>query len=192
MPAEHAILGLLAETESGAHGYDLARYFSSEEPLGTIVHLEPGMLYHHLKKLSKAGWVTATVEQQGTRPPRQVYQLEPSGREELRRWLTEPVERTREIRLDFLVKLFFALRSEPGLAEELIRHQRETLERNAANLAEQQRALAARESLGRQEQEFTLAVIELRRSQTNAALAWLDSLKPVLESRVRMNPSTGA
>ena len=175
MPAEHAILGLLAETSEGAHGYDLARFFGADEPLGAILHLEPGMLYHHLKKLDKAGWVSAKVEQQGTRPPRQVYQLSDVGREELRRWLSEPVERTREIRLDFLVKLYFARRLEPGLSDQLISHQRETLERNAAKLAEQQHALAARNGVDRGDQEFTLAVIELRRSQTQAALDWLDA-----------------
>ena len=175
MPAEHAILGLLAEIDEGAHGYDLARFFSAEEPLGAIVHLEPGMLYHHLKKFSKAGWVTAKVEQQGTRPPRQVYQLSQAGRDELERWLAEPVERTREIRLDFLVKLFFALRIDRSVAGDLIRNQREMLERNAANLVAQQQALAVRESLDPHDQNFTLAVIELRRSQTEAALTWLDS-----------------
>ena len=99
MPAEHAILGLLAESPSGAHGYDLARNFSGEEPLGAIVRLEPGMLYHHLKKLDKSGWVAATVEHQGLRPPKQVYRLTADGEAELQRWLTAPVERTREIRL---------------------------------------------------------------------------------------------
>jgi DNA-binding PadR family transcriptional regulator len=183
MPAEHAILGLLAEIEDGAHGYDLARYFSSEEPLGAIVHLEPGMLYHHLKKLSKAGWVTAKVEQQGTRPPRQVYQLSEAGRDELHRWLAEPVERTREIRLDFLVKLFFALRTESGLAGQLFQHQRDTLERNAAKLSEQKQALAARNEVDAQERDFTLAVLELRRSQTEAALAWLDEQSSRLARR---------
>lgn len=182
MPAEHAILGLLAENEGGAHGYDLARYFSAEEPLGAIVHLEPGMLYHHLKKFSKSGWVTASVEQQGTRPPRQVYQLTDAGRDELRRWLTEPVERTREIRLDFLVKLFFAVRTDREIAESLFRHQRETLERNAANLDEQLRMIGQREGLEANDLEFTLAVIELRRSQTRAALEWLEAQSSLIET----------
>ena len=181
MPAEHAILGLLAESGAGAHGYDLARHFSSEEPLGAIMHLEPGMLYHHLKKFSKVGWVTATVEQQDTRPPRHVYQLTEAGRAELQRWLTEPVERTREIRLDFLVKLFFALRADRAIAESLILHQRETLERNAANLAEQERVLTEREHVNPKEREFTIAVIGLRRSQTNAALAWLSAQTSLVE-----------
>ena len=63
MAAEHAILGLLALSESGkGHGYVLARQFSPEAPLGNVVRLEPGMVYHHLKKLERLGWVTAVPE----------------------------------------------------------------------------------------------------------------------------------
>ncbi len=63
MAAEHAILGLLALSESGTgHGYDLARQFSPEAPLGDVVRLEPGMVYHHLKKLERLGWVSAVPE----------------------------------------------------------------------------------------------------------------------------------
>lgn len=177
MPAEHAILGLLAESSSGAHGYDLARHFSGEEPLGAIVRLEPGMLYHHLKKLDKSGWVAATVEQQGLRPPKQVYRLTDAGREELQRWLTAPVERTREIRLEFLVKLFFAQRVNPALVHPLIEHQRETLQRNLASLAEQQAAMADKRDAEPADREFTLRVLDLRTSQTQSALDWLDGLR---------------
>jgi DNA-binding PadR family transcriptional regulator len=177
MPAEHAILGLLAESPSGAHGYDLARNFSGEEPLGAIVRLEPGMLYHHLKKLDKSGWVAATVEQQGLRPPKQVYRLTADGEAELQRWLTAPVERTREIRLEFLVKLFFAQRVNPALVQQLIEHQRETLQRNLASLAEQRGAMAEKRDVAEADRDFTLRVLELRESQTESALAWLDGLR---------------
>ena len=176
MPAEHAILGLLAESDPGAHGYDLARHFGPEEPLGAIVRLEPGMLYHHLKKLDKAGWVSATVEQQGVRPPRQVYQLTPQGRDELHRWLGDPVGRTREIRLEFLVKLFFAQRLQPELARELVSHQRETLERNLISLKKQQQSMAAGGDADDRDRSFSIHVLELRAAQTEAALAWLDNL----------------
>lgn len=176
MPAEHAILGLLAESASGAHGYDLARYFSGDEPLGAIVRLEPGMLYHHLKKLDRVGWVAATVEQQGLRPPKQVYRLTDSGRAELERWLTSPVERTREIRLEFLVKLFFAQRTNPSMMQELIGHQRETLQRNLASLDEQRQAMSAKNDVSEVDRAFTVKVLELRSLQTTSALEWLDSL----------------
>lgn len=175
MPAEHAILGLLAESDPGAHGYDLARHFAPEEPLGAIVRLEPGMLYHHLKKLDKAGWVSPRVEQQGVRPPRQVYQLTPAGRDELERWLGAPVERTRELRLDFLVKLFFAQRLQPERASELIAHQHETLSRNLASLRSQQAEMVAKGEDDR-DRAFSINVLELRSAQTTAALAWLEQL----------------
>ncbi len=90
-PAEHAILGLLYFEEGGGHGYDLARHFGDDQPLGDVLKLEPGMLYHHLKKLGRTGWVTVDVEPQGTRPPRQVYTLTEDGKTELLRWLREPV-----------------------------------------------------------------------------------------------------
>ncbi len=179
MPAEHAILGVLAQNPDGAHGYDLARHFAGDEPLGAILRLEPGMLYHHLKKLDKTGWVAATVEQQGLRPPRQVYRLTPDGETELRRWLGEPVERTRDIRLDFLVKLFFAQRTQPETVEALITHQREMLTRNISSLAEQRATLAAKPDVDDTDRQFTLAVLDLRRSQTEAALDWLDQLSPI-------------
>ncbi len=90
-PAEHAILGLLYFEQGGGHGYDLARHFGDDQPLGDVLKLEPGMLYHHLKKLARTGWVTVDIEPQGTRPPRQVYTLTDDGTSELLRWLREPV-----------------------------------------------------------------------------------------------------
>ena len=50
-----------------------------------------------------------------------------------------------------------------------------TTELEQFSSAAQQQALAVRESLDPHDQNFTLAVIELRRSQTEAALTWLDS-----------------
>jgi DNA-binding PadR family transcriptional regulator len=170
MPAEHAILGLLADDGAG-HGYDLARHFAEGQPLGAILHLEAGMLYHHLKKLDRAGWVSATVEPQGARPPRQVYRITPKGRTELLRWLREPVTRTREIRLEFLVKLFFARRLDPDLAARLVAEQRQTLLGLESSLAAQ-----AATPAGDPDAAFLRQVVELRLAQTRAALAWLDRI----------------
>ena len=169
MPAEHAILGLLVLDEGTGHGYDLARHFGDGQPLADVIRLEPGMLYHHLKKLAKTGWVTSTTEPQGNRPPRLVYKITPDGRKELKRWLQEPVARTREIRLEFLVKLYFARRLEPALATRLLAEQRETLHKLAESLANQ---LATDLETGGD--PFPRLVLDLRLEQTRAALAWLD------------------
>src|SRR5690606_21185099 len=129
MPAEHAILGLLslADDDGSGYGYDLARHFAEGQPLAEVLRLEPGMLYHHLKKLDRAGWVLAEIESSGTRPPRRVYQITEAGRQQLQRWMSEPVSHTREIRLEFLVKLYFARRLDAERAKVLLTEQRETL-----------------------------------------------------------------
>ena len=170
MPAEHAILGQLALDDGAGHGYDLARRFAADAPLGSVLHLEPGMLYHHLKKLAKAGWVAASLEQHGSRPPRQVHRLTPAGADELRRWLAEPVGKTREIRIDFLVKLYFARQLDPALASALVREQRETLERLHASLAAQRSAI---DPTGDDDDAFSALALDLRIAQTRAALDWL-------------------
>jgi DNA-binding PadR family transcriptional regulator len=175
-PAEHAILGLLALTDEDGlgYGYDLARHFGSGQPLGEVLRLETSMLYHHLKKLARAGWVEAAVEAHGARPPRRVYRLTPAGAAELHRWLSEPVEHTREIRLEFLVKLYFARRLDPTLAARLLADQRERCTALEASLA---RRLAALDALPAQEiaetREFSRLVLQFRLTQTRAAAAWL-------------------
>jgi DNA-binding PadR family transcriptional regulator len=169
-PAEHAVLGLLYFEEGGGHGYDLARHFRENEPLGDVLKLEPGMLYHHLKKLARTGWVTVDIEPQGTRPPRQVYTLTEDGKTELLRWLREPVTHTRDIRLDFLVKLYFARLLDPALAADLVRGQLEK-SREMESVLESRLAESTSPA-----NDFGRQVLDLRLLQTRAAITWLESL----------------
>jgi PadR family transcriptional regulator, regulatory protein AphA len=175
MAAEHAILGLLALSESGTgHGYDLARQFSPEAPLGNVVRLEPGMVYHHLKKLERLGWVTAVPETGPGRTARRLFALSSTGRSELRRWLSEPVARTREIRLDFLVKLYLALLLDPALAVRLIDEQRHLCARLIESLSDRLRTAQVEDERAANTANFGDMVLDMRLAQTRAALAWLD------------------
>jgi PadR family transcriptional regulator, regulatory protein AphA len=175
MAAEHAILGLLALSESGTgHGYVLARQFSPEAPLGDVVRLEPGMVYHHLKKLERLGWVSAVAEAEPGRPARRLYALSAAGRDELGRWLAEPVARTREIRLDFLVKLYLALLLDPALAVRLVDEQRDLCARLVESLSNRARSGQGDEIRDSLTARFGDMVLDMRLAQTRAALAWLD------------------
>ena len=175
MAAEHAILGLLALSESGVgHGYDLARQFSPDSPLGNVVRLEAGMVYHHLKKLERLGWVTVVPESGPGRPARRLFALSSPGRAELRRWLAEPVARTREIRLDFLVKLYLALQLDPELAVRLVDEQRQLCARLVESLSSRLRRSGVEEKQGDEAENFGEMVLDMRLAQTRAALAWLD------------------
>ncbi len=175
MAAEHAILGLLALSESGiGHGYDLARQFSPEAPLGNVVRLEPGMVYHHLKKLERLGWVTAVPEADPGRPARRLFAISSSGRAALDRWLAEPVARTREIRLDFLVKLYLALLLDPALAVRLVDEQQDLSARLVESLSNRLRSVQDEENEDAPTARFGEMVLDMRLAQTRAALAWLD------------------
>jgi PadR family transcriptional regulator, regulatory protein AphA len=174
MPAEHALLGLLAVSDTGSgHGYDLARQFSPDAPLGNVLRLEPGMVYHHLKKLERLGWVAVVPGEATGRPARRLFALSPSGRAELERWLSEPVAHTREIRLDFLVKLYLALLLDPKLAVQLIGEQRDRCSVLVELLTERLRRAAIAKSDG-SSSSFGEMVLDMRLAQTRAALDWLD------------------
>lgn len=185
MPAEHAILGLLwlAEADGSGYGYDLARHFTDGQPLAEILRLEPGMLYHHLKKLERAAWVTAERDASGTRPPRRVYRLTAAGKAQLLTWLGEPVSHTREIRLELLVKLYFARRLDPGRATRLLAEQLTTLERIAASLAARiDQFDHDASSADPADRGFTHLVLALRLSQTQAAIAWVEGVTRQLDA----------
>lgn len=177
MAAEHALLGLLALGAQGVgHGYELARNFDAGAPLGNVMRLEPGMVYHHLKKLDRLGWVSALPGEQ-VRPARRSFAISEAGRRELARWLAEPVAHTREIRLEFLVKLYFAALLDTAISARLVREQREICLRLIESLSEQLQGGAGAGNPDAPERRFGDLVLELRLAQTQAALAWLDSIR---------------
>jgi PadR family transcriptional regulator AphA len=175
--AEFAVLGMIAATPDGEiHGYDLSRSFA-DSALGKIIRIEPGMLYHYLKKLARSGSITTRVEQQHGRPDRQVHALTPEGRTALMAWLSEPVTSTREIRLDFLVKLYLAERLDPAHRARLVEVQKRVMQGRAERLQVQVDDPQPQDP----DNAFGDMVLRLRLSQTRAALEWLDSI-PVTTS----------
>jgi DNA-binding PadR family transcriptional regulator len=174
--AELALLGLLHLAPEGSHGYDLSRDFSSDGLPGAILRVEAGMLYHYLKRLEKSGLVSSTIELQDARPARQVYHLTPGGQEVLVQWLQEPVVHTREIRIEFLLKLYFMRRIQPEQVKALIRDQLELSVRMMDELTARFEELQEIEiDIDR---KFLQDSLSLRMSQTNASIDWLRSLDP--------------
>lgn len=131
-PAEYALLGLL--TEGPRHGYDLLRHFERDAPLGRVCWLRMSNAYALLRKLERLGLVVSHTQPQENRPPRVIYDLTPAGRRAFEAWVAAPVRRTREIRLDFLVKLYFAQRHDGAATRDLIEQQLEHLRVEVARL----------------------------------------------------------
>ena len=132
MSAEYALLGLLLE--GSKHGYDLARQFAPEAPLGEICDLEVSMLYALLKKQEKAGFIEAELEVQGTRPPKRVFNLTGLGRATFMEWVRSPVDTLEEVLGSFLVKLYFARQLGADDVDALIGQQLEICRQNLDRL----------------------------------------------------------
>ncbi len=120
LPGEYAVLGLLSERP--LHGYELARLYKAEG-LHDACPVEQSLLYAYLRNLEDRGFVEATEERVGRRPPRRQFRLTAEGGQAFERWLQAPVNRMRDVRLDFLIKLYFLQRFDPPAAVELIQKQ---------------------------------------------------------------------
>lgn len=162
-PVQYAILGLLSGRP--AHGYELQRSFSDGGDLAGVVHVEQPSLYAALKDLAARGLIEGTETRDGTRPPRTVYSLSRRGQRLLAVWLRAPVERLRQVRLDFLLKIYFARRRGETAVRGLVDSQVAMCQRYLADL-EAQAAATEPES-------FAYVVTESRASAARSTLGWL-------------------
>ncbi len=162
---EYALLGLLADRP--AHGYELHKKLKDLSALGRIWFVKQANLYAMLDKLEARGLVASRQVEAGAHPPRKEYTLTPAGEDALRSWLGEPVSRPREMRQEFLLRLYFALQSGPQAARGLIANQRQVLQRWKTEI---QQTIAELPS----EEAFQALVLGYRLRQLQAALDWLD------------------
>lgn len=106
----NTILALLAD--GTAHGYELKQ--AIEQTFGdAFPPLNIGQIYTTLGRLERDGLVASLHVTQAGRPDKKVYDLTDAGREEVRRWLDEPVSGPR-LKDEFFTKLILARL--PGVA----------------------------------------------------------------------------
>lgn len=166
LPGELTLLGLL--TLRPMHGYDMA-CFLQEHGIARVCPLEPSTLYSYLKTLEGRALVSGREERVGQRPPRRTYQLTAEGRERVEAWLHRPVYRIRDVRLEFLLKLFFLGLRNDGTKERLLADQVTACEQYLAELRAQAPASA-----------FEQLVVGSKQSAAEATLAWLRTCSPGL------------
>ena len=107
----------------------------------------------------------------GLRPPRKIYELTGVGRETLAGWLERPVERLREMRLDFLLKLYFLHGADRAAERALLAGQIALCERYRQRLAERVAASAG----------FRRLVASSKLTAAEGTLAWLRGYAAELE-----------
>jgi DNA-binding PadR family transcriptional regulator len=161
-PAEYAVLGLVRRKP--AYGYELQRQLSGKQGLGLVCPVEPAMVYAILKSLAglelvDAEWDTSSY------PPKAVHSVTLEGEEAFERWLRRPVGRMREVRQDFLIKLYFALAEDRALARDLIREQVDVCRAYAEE--------AERELIAVERQSFEAVALGSKLTAAQLTLAWL-------------------
>lgn len=166
LTVEHALLGWLRRRP--AHAYELYALLRREPEFEPVWRLKQSHLYALLARLEAEGLVASETEPQPTRPARHILRLTPAGDAALRSWMATPVAHGRDVRLEFLAKLYFAADDGPATALELIRRQRDTCAGWLAALDAQIAALA-------DDRRFDRLVIRFRRGQIAAMIEWLDA-----------------
>ncbi len=160
LPGEFAVLGLLALRPM--HGYEMARYFDRDD-LTEVCPIEQSMLYSYIRNVEDRGLVHWSEVRVGARPPRKIYELSGTGREIVETWLRQPAERMREVRLEFLLKLYFLHRLDPAAEVDLLRRQIDVCDAYRSRLATR-----VAESDG-----FQRLVAQSKLSAAEATASWL-------------------
>ncbi|HEV8714693.1 MAG TPA: helix-turn-helix transcriptional regulator [Candidatus Binatia bacterium] len=175
----YAILGLLRGRPM--HGYEIAQHFKPEADLGQVVPADMSTIYTFLKDLQEHGLIRGERETVGARPPRTVFSLTPEAESLFLEWLCRPVARMREVRMDFLLKLYFARQLGATEAKALIKAQTAT----CRDYLERQRASARDLDTA----SFESLVLESKLTAAESILDWLNRIAsratPRKQSRVR-------
>lgn len=178
-PAEYVILGLLQMRPM--HGYEMFQQFEHSAP-GQIVHLEMSQMYAFLKKLERLHYVEARLELQGNRPSRKIFRLTALGHDVFFSWLSQPVEKPRDIRMLFLIKLYFTRRFLSEQVGVLITRQIQACERFLIRLQAKKQPVEEQPLYPSAEEDVTFfnqVVLSARIHQTHSLLAWLRELQNV-------------
>ena len=167
-PARFALLGLLVDQPH--HGYDLYQRFADPAGLGHVWHLGMSQMYADLKTLQAKGWVSVKVEQQDPRPTRKIFSLTSAGRTAFQEWMETPSRGLREMRVEFIAKLYFAQLAGGKTIAALVACQEKSLREELAKL--KTNGSSPRDSNG-----FVYVIHSFRISQTQEAITWLKSLR---------------
>ncbi|HLF60644.1 MAG TPA: PadR family transcriptional regulator [Acidimicrobiia bacterium] len=101
---EYAVLGILDEGPS--HGFAIARLFAPEGEVGRVITVRRPLIYRALDRLAVARLTEPIHAEPGDAgPQRIIHRITPNGRRRLNRWLRQPVQHVREMRIEFLLKL---------------------------------------------------------------------------------------
>ncbi|MEI6776350.1 MAG: PadR family transcriptional regulator [Chloroflexales bacterium] len=152
------------------HGYEIAQRLQATEALGLAWNWKQSQIYAELGYLEQEGYLSSSVEAQGTRPPRKVFQLTAAGSSAFTDWIARPVPHSHDFQMEFPIKLYFAQQESNAAALALL-----DCQQNACrNWLED---LQTHDLPDGGDQSYTQLVHLFRLSQIETILAWLTTCR---------------
>lgn len=162
-PRSYVILGLLMD--GAKHGYDLHR-----SELLRIWSIPMSQLYALLKRLEGRGLIHASRAAQENRPDRKVYEITEEGKRVFLDWIQRPSDKIRNIRTEFLAKLYIVRQLRLGIEKRLIKEQ--------IRVCRELRKVFSEHPLGND--PFEHIVLAYRLSMIDATIRWLKQCKRII------------
>ena len=153
------------------HGYEIQR--SLRDGIGSTWRIPTSQLYAQLKRLEEQKLVQSKIEPQDDRPSRRVFELTDLGRKAFNAWVFSPCDHVRDLRIEFLAKIFFVkCLSLDGTG--LIKAQTEALEKVVSRI---------RSSITHKENSYGRLTTEFKLATAEAWLSWLkNTAQPFVEA----------
>ena len=107
------------------HGYDLFKLISQFNTIYLVWRIKQSQLYALLDRLEDDGLVVSSMIPGESHPNRKQYQITSVGRQTFFAWRISPVQHERDVRQEFLAKIYFALQSGHETVLELLETQTE-------------------------------------------------------------------
>ncbi|MHB0965201.1 MAG: PadR family transcriptional regulator [Bellilinea sp.] len=171
LSTEYILLGLAAI--GPVHGYDLHKQLGTLDGLSAIWRVKQSQVYALLDKLENMGYLHGEAVPGTAAVLRKQYHLTDAGQRAFDAWMNSPVQHPRQVRQEFLARLYFAQQSGVPVIRQLIDAQYAACQSWQKNI---QDALEHND----EPQNFQRVVDAYRLSQINAILDWLDQCRTTL------------
>jgi len=162
---EMALLGFLVEGQK--YGYELFKEISDPMGIGSVWRVKIGKMYSMLKRLESQGFISATSKKDGNRPQKNMFSLTKKGKDMFKKWMIEPIKHGRDLRILFLLKIYFIKTNDQFYGKDLILKQIKECENWKSN-----NKIAPNEM--NDESSFIGFVRKYRSSQIDGFINWLD------------------
>jgi PadR family transcriptional regulator, regulatory protein AphA len=166
--SEFALLGLLYKTPT--HGYELHKQITDPEGIGMIWGVKLSNLYAQINKLEKKGYITGIVHAEDSRPARTEYHITESGKTIFTQWIITIVDHPRDMRQEFMLRLFFLLKYHPEMAKVLCSRQLAECNHWLKNTQ------SALEKVN-EEKFYEKSVVQFRIYHIRSIIDWLENLE---------------